>query len=123
MFKFCLECGKVSSKLNCKVKKGKVVPALFLTKHHAMKAYWGSGCITARILNLGTRWRWVSTSGAGRFTPRDSAPGTQRIGGWMGSRAVLDTAVVKRKIPSPRRESNPRTPIFQPIAPPPIVAN
>jgi len=30
-------------------------------------------------------------------------------------RAVLDT-VVKRKIPSPRRESNPKTPIFQPVA-------
>jgi hypothetical protein len=25
-------------------------------------------------------------------------------------------AVVKRKIPSPRRESNPRTPIVQPVA-------
>jgi hypothetical protein len=36
-------------------------------------------------------------------------------GGWIGSRAVLD-AVVKRKIPSPRRESNPRTPIIQPVA-------
>jgi hypothetical protein len=33
----------------------------------------------------------------------------------MGTRAVLD-AVVKRKIPSPRRESNPRTSIVQPIA-------
>jgi hypothetical protein len=33
----------------------------------------------------------------------------------VGFRAVLD-AVVKRKIPSPRRESNPRTPIVQPIA-------
>jgi hypothetical protein len=33
----------------------------------------------------------------------------------MGPRAVLD-AVVKRKIPSPRRESNPRTPIVQPVA-------
>jgi len=30
-------------------------------------------------------------------------------------RAVLD-AVVKRKIPSPRRESNPSTPIVQPVA-------
>jgi hypothetical protein len=30
----------------------------------------------------------------------------------MGPRTVLD-AVVKRKIPSPRRESNPRTPIVQ----------
>jgi hypothetical protein len=32
-----------------------------------------------------------------------------------GPRAVLD-AVMKRKIPSPRRESNPRIPIVQPIA-------
>jgi hypothetical protein len=32
----------------------------------------------------------------------------------VGSRAVLDV-VVKRKIPSPRRESNPRTPIVQPV--------
>jgi hypothetical protein len=30
-------------------------------------------------------------------------------------RAVLDV-VVKRKIPCPRRESNPRTPIVQPVA-------
>jgi hypothetical protein len=33
----------------------------------------------------------------------------------VGTRAVLE-AVVKRKIPSPRREYNPRTPIVQPIA-------
>jgi hypothetical protein len=32
----------------------------------------------------------------------------------VGPRAVLD-AVVKRKIPSPRRESNPRTPIVQTV--------
>jgi hypothetical protein len=30
--------------------KGKVVPVLFLTQHHAKKAYWGSGCIASRIL-------------------------------------------------------------------------
>jgi hypothetical protein len=56
-----------------------------------------------------------STSRFDRFTPREGAPGTLRIGGWVGPRAVLD-AVVKRKIPSPRRESNPRTPIVQPVA-------
>jgi hypothetical protein len=39
-------------------------------------------------------------------------PLDRRLGGCT---AVLD-AVVKRKIPSPWRESNPRTPIFQPIA-------
>jgi hypothetical protein len=33
----------------------------------------------------------------------------------VGPRAVLD-AVVKRKIPSSRRKSNPRTPIVQPVA-------
>jgi hypothetical protein len=33
----------------------------------------------------------------------------------VGPRTVLDT-VVKRKIPSPRRESKPRTPILQPVA-------
>jgi len=33
----------------------------------------------------------------------------------MGLKAVLD-AVVKRKIPSTRRESKPRTPIVQPVA-------
>jgi len=47
-----------------------------------------------------------------RFTLRERAPGTHWIGGWVGPRAVLD-AVVKRKIPSPRRESNIRTRIVQ----------
>jgi hypothetical protein len=50
----------------------------------------------------------------GRFTPRERAPGTHWIGGRVGPRAVLD-AVVKRKIPSPRREWNTRTPIVQPV--------
>jgi hypothetical protein len=56
-----------------------------------------------------------SASHPGRFTPRERAPGTQCIGGWLGPRAVLD-AVVKKKIPSFRRESNPGTPIIQPVA-------
>jgi hypothetical protein len=50
--------------------------------------------------------------------PAALSPGKEplvRIGGWMGPRAVLD-AVVKRKIPTPRRESSPRTPIIQPVA-------
>jgi hypothetical protein len=32
----------------------------------------------------------------------------------MGPRALL-AAVVKRKIPNPRRESNPKTPFVQPV--------
>jgi hypothetical protein len=58
-----------------------------------------------------------SASRHGRFTPppRGRATGTHWIRGWVGSRAVLD-AVVKRKIPIPRWESNPRVPIVQPVA-------
>jgi hypothetical protein len=56
-----------------------------------------------------------SASRPGHFTSRERAPGTHWIGGWVGPRAVLDS-VVKRKIPSPRRESNPRTPIVEPVA-------
>jgi hypothetical protein len=51
------------------------------------------------------------------FTPRPlypqgRTPGTHWIGGWVDPIAVLD-AVVKRKIPTPCRESNLRTPIDQ----------
>jgi hypothetical protein len=36
--------------------KVKVKLSLCLTKHHAMKKYWGSGGIAPRILDLDTRW-------------------------------------------------------------------
>jgi hypothetical protein len=55
-----------------------------------------------------------SASRPARFTPRERAPGTHWIGGWVGPGTVLDT-VAKRKIPIPRRESNPRSPIVQPV--------
>jgi hypothetical protein len=60
-----------------------------LTEPHAMKAYWGSGGVSPRIL-LPRHW------------------------GWVGARAVLDV-VVKRKSPSLRRESNPTIPNVQPV--------
>jgi hypothetical protein len=47
--------------------------------------------------------------------PRERTSDTYWIGHWVDPRAVLDV-VVKRKIPSPQRESNPRTPILQPVA-------
>jgi hypothetical protein len=56
-----------------------------------------------------------SASRPGRFTPREGTPGTHWIGGWVGPRAVLDV-VVKRKIPNPCQELNPRTLIVQPVA-------
>jgi hypothetical protein len=80
-----------------------------------MKAYWGVEVKLHSFFDLGTRWGEWSASRPGRFTPRERAPGTHWIGGWVGPTAVLD-AVVKRKIPSPLRESNPRTPIVQPVA-------
>jgi hypothetical protein len=48
------------------------------------------------------------------LTPRERANDTYWIGGWVGPRSGLDT-FVKRKIPSPRRKSNPRTPTVQPV--------
>jgi hypothetical protein len=49
--------------------KVKVKLFLCLTKHHSMKAYSASGGIAPRILNLGTRWRWVVS-----FTPQPLYP-------------------------------------------------
>jgi hypothetical protein len=49
-----------------------------------------------------------SASHPGRFIPRERAPGTHWIGGWVVPRAGL-VAVVKSKIPSPCRDSNPRS--------------
>jgi hypothetical protein len=89
--------------------------SLCLTKHHAMRTYWGSGGIATHILDLGTRWRWVVSFTIRQLYPQKKVPGTHWIGGWVGPRAVLDM-VVKRKIPIHRWESNPRTPIVQPVA-------
>jgi hypothetical protein len=41
---------KKASLHKLKVSEGKVVPVLLLTKHHAMKAYWGSGGTALLIL-------------------------------------------------------------------------
>jgi hypothetical protein len=61
--------------------KDKVKLSLRFTKHHTMKAYWGSGSTGPRILNLGTRWRCVQLHAPGRFAPRERAPSTHWIGG------------------------------------------
>jgi hypothetical protein len=47
--------------------------------------------------------------------PPGKDPGIHWTRGWVEPIADLD-AVVKRKTPSHRRESNPRTPIIQPVA-------
>jgi hypothetical protein len=53
-----------------------------------MEAYWRSG-----FFDLGTRRGEWSASRPGRFTPRERAPVTHWIGGWVGPRAGLDAVV------------------------------
>jgi hypothetical protein len=79
----------------------------FLAEHHAIKAYRGEWwCSSTHSLTSALDGGEWSASRPGRFTPRERASGTHWIRGWVGPRAVLE-AVVKRKIPSSRRESNP----------------
>jgi hypothetical protein len=80
-----------------------------------MRAYWRVEVQLHAFLTAALDGGEWSASRPGRFTRMETAPGTHWIGGWVGPRAVLDR-VVKRKIPSPRRKSNPRTPIVQPVA-------
>jgi hypothetical protein len=79
-----------------------------------MKTSWGSGGISPRILDLVIRWGKWSVSPPGRFIPRERAPGTHCIGGWLGPRASLDT-VVKRKFPA---AAGTRTPDHSARSPP-----
>jgi hypothetical protein len=69
--------------------------SLCWTKHHSMKTDWGSGGIAPRILDLGTRWRWVVNFTPRSLYPRERIPANHWIGVWVGPRDVLD-AVVKR---------------------------
>jgi hypothetical protein len=103
-----LKCNK-----KCKC-EGKVIPVLSLSttpwRHIGEWRYSSMHSLTSTL--DGGDW---SAPRLDRFTPRERAPSTHWIGGWVSPKAVLDT-VVKRKIPSPSRESNPRTPIVQSLA-------
>jgi hypothetical protein len=87
--------------------------SLRLTKHHAMKMYWGNGGTAPRIFTSALDGGEWSASCPGRFILRKRSHGTNWIGGWVGPRACVDT-VSKRKIPSPHRDSNPHHPMVQP---------
>jgi hypothetical protein len=52
---------------------------------------------------------------SGRFRPQGKSPLYHWIEGLVGTKTVLE-AMVRRKIPSHRRKSNPITPIIQPVA-------
>jgi hypothetical protein len=73
-----------------------------------MEAYWGVEVYLHAFLYSaldGGKW---SASHPGHFTPREGAPGIHWIGSRVGTRASLD-AVVRRKISSPYRDSDPRS--------------
>jgi hypothetical protein len=114
-YKTTRRCGKNLERLKVKI-KGKVVPVLFFNwapRHEGILGEWKYSSTHSLTSALdGGEW---SGSRPGHFIPRERDPGTHWIGGWLSPRAVLD-AVVKRKIPNPRRESNPTTPIIQPVA-------
>jgi hypothetical protein len=100
--------------LTYKLGKGKVVPVLNQApRHEGVLGEWKYRSTHSLTSALdGGEW---SASRPSRFTSRERAPGTRWIGGWVGPRAVME-AVVKWTIPISRRESNPRTPIVQPVA-------
>jgi hypothetical protein len=80
-----------------------------LVNHHVMKPYWVVEVYLHAFLTSALDGGEWSASLPGRFTPGERTLSTHRIGGWMGPRTGLDP-VVKRKIPSPCRESNPDRP-------------
>jgi hypothetical protein len=56
----------------------------------------GSECIDPHFLDLGTSWRLVVSFTPLPLYPRERAPGTHLIGGWVEPRADVDN-VEKRK--------------------------
>jgi hypothetical protein len=83
--------------------KLKFVPVFYLTEHYAMMAYWGVEVWLHASFTSALGGGGLSVSCHDRFTPKETTLFTHWVGGWMGSRADLDT-VVKRKIPSPCRD-------------------
>jgi len=63
-----------------------------------MKTYGEAGVKFHAFLSLALDRCELSASSPGHITPPVTAPCTQWIGGWVGPRAGLATAAVKRKI-------------------------
>jgi hypothetical protein len=78
-----------------------------------MKAYWEWRYSSTHSLTSAVDGGELSASHPGRFTPRKRAPGTHwRLSGPQSRSGRGD----EEKNSHPRRESNPRTPIIQPVA-------
>jgi hypothetical protein len=82
--------------MSFKVKlKIKLSLCFFLTKHHAMKAYWGVEDSSTYYLTSALDGGDWSASRPGRFTPRERAPGTHWIGGWVSPRAIMSFIIMQ----------------------------
>jgi len=73
-----------------------------------MKTYGGMDVELHSLLTSALDGGEWSASRPGRFTPKERASGTHWIRGWVGPRAGLGT-MVRRNIPSPYRDTNPRS--------------
>jgi hypothetical protein len=75
-----------------------------------MEALGGRGGIRLQILDFGSRREWVvSVTHRPRFSPGEKIPGTHCTGGWVGTRAGLDTEATG-EILSPLPGIEPRSP-------------
>jgi hypothetical protein len=108
--RYTTELSRLLSAIMVKVKVKISLCLNWASRHEGVLGEWRYSSLTSAL-----DWGGWSASRPGRFNPREAAPATHWIGGWVGPRAVLD-AVVNRRIPSPCRESKPRTPIVQPVA-------
>jgi hypothetical protein len=63
--------------------KVKVKLSLCLIRHQTMKVYWGVDVLLHAFLTSALDGGDWSASNPRRFNPRERAPGTQWIGGWV----------------------------------------
>jgi hypothetical protein len=87
-------------------KSFKNVPLFFcLIKYCAMKTYGECGGISQPFLISALQISARLTLGPARFAPKEFAPGTNLMGGWIDHRTRLDA--MEKKIYYPCRELNP----------------
>jgi hypothetical protein len=104
-------CWSVSylSSLVFKLSWMKVNLSRALTEHHTMKACWGMEVqLHAFLTTALDGGEWPASQLGAALSPGKEPPVTHWIGDLVGPRTGLDT-VVKRKIPSPCRDSNTRS--------------
>jgi hypothetical protein len=97
----------------CKIGSISISCPCALTEHHTMKAYWVSGGIAPRVLDLGTKCRWVAS-----VTPRPRCPPGNSS--WYPLDRKLDGPQSRSGRGGEEKNSQPlpgfEPPIIQPIA-------